>query len=311
MTAQPADIANQALDALGNPNAISDLNDGTLEAKVMLRHYSTTLRQLSRAANWNFCRKRVSLVLLNDATGQTTQQQINDGGPVTVGPGTVGMRPWVYEYRWPTDCLKVRFVPRGQGERPATPPGNLAIPATPLYTGQANVQFAREVPTRFLVMNDAIPNLVGVPQSWADVPDTSQTLGQGLTSQTVILTNHCHATAVYTALITYVDQWDVLFREAMVAMLAIRGAMSLVPDHKMALSVRAQQVGIARAALDQARISDGQEGVHGVDQPVDWLQIRNSAGGRFGGRGWGDEGGGILHGGFDAIGGLGANDSAY
>lgn len=307
----PADISNRALDAIGNPNSIGDLQEGTREAQVLLRHYSPTLRQISRGANWNCLRKKVALVLLNDATGQTTQQQINDGGPVTVGPGTVGMRPWLYEYRWPTDCLKVRFVPRDHnGERPPTPNGNLAIPPTPLFTGQTDVQFAREVPTRFLVTNDSVPNLVGVPENWADVPDTSQILGQGLTSQTVILTNHRHATAVYTALITYPDQWDSLFQEAFVAMLAIRVALPLVPDHKMALSVRAQQVGIAKAALDQARISDGNEGFTSVDQRVDWLRIRNSAGGRFGGRGWGDEGGGTLWGGWDAVGGL-DNSSAY
>lgn len=307
----PSDIANRALDSIGNPNSIGDLQEGTREAQVLLRHYSPTLRQISRGANWNCLRKKVSLVLLNDATGQTTQQQINDGGPITVGPGTVGMRPWIYEYRWPTDCLKVRFVPRDHnGERPPIPNGNRAIPPTPLFTGQTDVQFAREVPTRFLVTNDAIPNLVGVPESWADVPDTSQILGQGLTSQTVILTNHRHATAVYTALITYPDQWDSLFQEAFVAMLAIRVAMSLVPDRKMALEVRAQQVGIAKAALDQARISDGNEGFTSVDQRVDWLRIRNSAGGRFGGRGWGDEGGGMLWGGWDSVGGL-DNSSAY
>jgi hypothetical protein len=306
----PADIGNRVMDSLGNSNVIGDLQEGTREAQVLLRNYSPTLRQISRGANWNCLRKRVSPVLLNDATGQTTQQQINAGAPITVGPGTPGMRPWVYEWKWPTDCLKVRFVPLDQdGENPPVPPGNRAIPATPLYTGQTDVRFARDVPTRFLVTNDAVPNLIGAAQSWTDIPDTSQTLGQGLTSQTVILTNHRRVAVVYTALITYVDQWDPLFQEAFVAMLAIRSAMSLVPDRKMALEVRNQQVAIAKAALDQARISDGQEGWHNTDIVPDWLRIRNAVGGRFGGRG--DEGGGMLWGGWDTVGGLGENSSAY
>jgi hypothetical protein len=309
---QPEDLANRCLDLLGCPNTIGDLQDGSKESQVLLRHYGAVLRQISRGANWNCLRKKAELILLNDATGQTTQQQINAGYPVTVGTGTVGMKPWVYEYRWPPDCLKVRFVPRdNSGVSTAIPPGNLAIPATPLYTGQANVQFAREVPTRFLVTNDVVPNLVGAPTDWGQIPDTSQTLGQGLTSQTVILTNHPCATAVYTALITYPDQWDPLFQEAFVAMLATRVALPLVPDRKMAIAIRDDQIKIAKAALDQARISDGNEAWTSLDHRPDWLSIRDTGGGRWGGFGRGNEGGlGILNGGWDAVS-FGGNDSAY
>jgi hypothetical protein len=304
-----ADICNRSLDAIGVMATIGDLQDGTKEAQVLLRHYGATLRQISRAVHWNCLRKKAELVLLNDATGQTAQQQIAAGTAVTVGRGTVGKRPWIYEYRWPPDCLKVRFVPRTHGdERSPAPPGNYAIPATPLYTGQANIQFAREVPARFLVTNDVIPNLVGAPANWSDIPDTSQTMGQGLTSQTVILTNHRHATAVYTALITYPDQWDPLFQEVFIAMLAIRVALPLVPDRKAALAVREEQIKIAKMALDQARMSDGQEGVHSTDVVPDWLRIRASGGGRWGGE-RGDEGLGVLGYGHEACS-LG-NGSAY
>ncbi len=310
----PEDIVNRALDALGSTNTIGDLQEGTKEAQVFLRTYGATLRQLLRAVHWNFARRRASLVLLNDATGQTTQAQINAGQPVTVGTGTVGMRPWVYEYRWPVDCVKVRFVPRDNcGVSSPAPSGNYAIPPTPLYTGQASIAFGREVPTRFLVTNDLVPNLVGYPGSWSEIPDTSQTMGQALSNQTVILTNTQYAACVYTALVTYPDQWDPLFQEAFVAMLAIRGASSLVPDRKDAMAVRDHQIAIAKAALDQARVSDGNEGWTSTDQRVDWLQIRN--GYAWGGRGELLDGPGQLWGGWDSIsfggGGGTGNSSAY
>ena len=309
----PSDIANRSLDALGITNTIGDLEEGTDQAKVLLRQYSPALREISRGAHWNCLRKKGALTLLQDATGQTTQQQQNNGQPITVGTGTVGMRPWIYEYAWLVDCLKVRFVPRSYpGENPPIPTGNITRPTTPLYTGQANIILARETPTRFLVTNDVIPNLVGAPASWTDIPDTSGIMGQGITSQTVILTNHQCATAVYTALITYPDLWDPLFQNAVVALLAVRSALALIPDKKLAMELRAQQIAIAKGALDQARVSDGQEGVHSTDITPDWLRIRNTVGGGWGEPGWGGSFGGlgVTGYGWDTVN-FGGNDSAY
>ena len=279
-------VANRVLDSIGVATSIGDLQEGSREAQVLLRHYGAALRQLSRSAHWNALRRQAQLVLLNDASGQTTQWQQQQGVAVTVGTGTVGMRPWIFEYKWPTDCVKARFVPATDCYNGGTPAGNIALPSNPLMSGLGTQYYRQQVPTRFVVTNDVVPNVTGAPTSWASVPDTSQTMGQGLTSQTVVLSNQRFATLVYTALITYPDQWDPLFQEAFVALLASRVALVLVTDRKAALEVRKEQVAICKSALDQARVSDGNEGWFSNDLNPDWLRIRTT-----GGRGW-DRGGG-------------------
>lgn len=279
MTTTPADIANRALDALGVRLSIGDLQEGTEQAKPLLRAYGPALRQLFRAAHWNFARKQATLTLLQDSTGATTAYQIAQGMVATVGTGTAGMVPWLYEYAWPIDCVKARFVPMSPASNGiGIPSTNYSIGTVPLWAGQNVAPLPSLRPSPFLVTQDAIPNLVGQPATWNAIPDTGTLLGQGLTSQTVILTNQPQASLVYTGLITYPDQWDVLFSEAFVALLASRTALSLVPDRKEAVTVRANQIAIAKAALEQARISDGDEGWPTVDHTPDWLRTRASGG---------------------------------
>src|ERR1700744_2063852 len=95
----PSDVANEALDSIGWPRIIGDLEEGSDESKILLRAYPQLRRQLLRAANWNFARKEASMLLLADRTGQTPN----------VGQMVCG--PFTYEYAYPNDCLKARFVP--------------------------------------------------------------------------------------------------------------------------------------------------------------------------------------------------------
>jgi len=305
----PADVANRALDAVG-VEPIGDLQEGTRQAQVVLRTYGASLRQLLRAAHWNFARSRRPLVLLNDATGQTTQEQGAAGGPVTVGTGTPGMRPWLYEYAWPVDCVKARWVPASRFPTNLGPAaGNISLPSTPQTTAASQFLCMRELPTRFLVTNDVIPNLIGVPETWDDVPQTAQTMGQALTNQTVVLSNQPCAHLVYTALMTYPDQWDPLFTEAFVALLASRVALRLVPDPKQRIAIRDEQIKIAQMALSQARVSDGDEGWETTDNAPDWLRVR-SRGGAWGSGSWaGVNDIGVLGYGWDSI--AFGNGSAY
>lgn len=278
MSTSPVDLCNRSLDLIGNPVWISDINDGSKESTVALRHYGPAIRQLLRAAHWNFCRKRAPLTLLQDMTGQTTQEQINQGLTPTVGTGTPNMPPWAYEYAWPIDCVKARFVPISHQVQPGPPAGNIALPSNPLMSGLNQAPFHWQRPARFVVGTDAIPNLIGVPTSWDQIPDTSRTMGQGLSSQTVILTNQRHAHLVYSALIPYPDQWDPLFQQAFVALLASYFALPLaLPENrKAAVQVRDDAIKIVEKALDQARVRDGDEGWANSDLSVDWLRIRNS-----------------------------------
>ena len=300
MSTSPEDVANRALDSIGVTTVIGDLQEGSREAKALLRTYGPALRQLARSANWNCLRKQTPLVLLNDASGATTAYQVANNLPQTVGTGTTAMLPWVYEYRWPNDCVLARFVPTSMYPTNLnTPAGNISLPTTPLFTGANQNPFSKQMPAPFLVTTDNIPNLVGVPERWTDLPDTSQTMGQGTTSQTVILTNQAQATLVYTALITYPDQWDSLFSEAFEALLASRVALTLIQDRRIALQARDEAIKIAKGALDLARVRDGDEGFTSISREASWMTARNVL---PAGAGWGGfSGNGQLWGNYDAL----------
>lgn len=291
----PADIANQALDAAGIDFSIGDLEEGTKPAQVMLRAYGQCLRQLTRAAHWDFCRKQVPAVLLADATRQTPNVSTNV--PV----------PWLYEYAYPIDCMKVRFVPYNYGVNPAVPAGNIAIPSTPMTTAPLpqTMTGGRLRPARFLVGTD--PNIVPQPgqQFW-------EVQGSSPQGSTVILTNVRAATIIYSALMQYPSVWDALFRAAFVAFLAAEVALPLakmsVVGVKGAMALRKDNIEIAKAKIKEARAVDGNEGWYSSDIRVDWIEQRRSGGwgaSRFTGEG----GMGSCWGGWDAC--SFADGSAY
>jgi hypothetical protein len=103
----------------------------------------------------------------------------------------------------------------------------------------------------------------------------------------VILSNVQNARCVYTFTALYPSTWDHLFRAAMVAYLASEIAISLAKDKKFGLTMRAQNIEIAKQKIMQARISDGNEMWASSDIRVDWMDFRNA------GRGgpWGPNGG--------------------
>ena len=132
----PADICNQALDAIGSEISIGDLEEGSREAQVLLRAYSQCLRQLLRTANWDFARKQVQPFLLADATGTTS------------GVGTTVQNPWLYCYAYPDDCVRARFVF-------GTSPAGVTTTPVPLMTGlTSNIPAGRIVPQKFVVATD-------------------------------------------------------------------------------------------------------------------------------------------------------------
>lgn len=288
MANTPTDIAQQSLDALGSPTTIGDLEEGTRDAQVLLRAYWTCLRQLLRAAHWGFARKTAPLVLLADATGNTP----NVGTQVPI--------PWIYEYQYPVDCMKARFVPWNYNVNPGAPAGNI-VPANnqaPLTTaGQPPLTGARLRPARWLEATD-----FNYPVPAAPGADTWDTPGVSPQGRSVILTNVKFAQLVYTALLNYPTNWDFLFRGAFVAYLASEVALPLwvTKDKKFGLEIRTQQIQIAKEKIQQARTTDGNEGFYSSDIRVDWLASRNSGGGR-GNWNEADGGGpGILWGGYDS-----------
>ncbi len=288
----PQDIANQALDAAGIEFTIGDLEEGTRPAQVLLRAYGQCLRQLLRGANWDFARKSAPMTLLGDATGQTP----NVGNKVVV--------PWLYEYSYPTDCMKVRFVPwNGPGLLPPVPPTNIQIPQTPLYTGEnPSPQTGQRLrPARFLVATD-----YNYPPPPGQI--TWEVQGVSPEGRTVVLTNVKEALCVYTALVLYPSVWDVMFRAAFVSYLASEIALPLHKDKKMGLALREPLIQTVKQKLTEARRVDGNEGSYSSDIPVDWMAGRRSGG--FGSYGYGGSGAwgagfgecGVLGYGWDSVG---------
>lgn len=284
MSDLPDDVAAQALDAIGSEYVLGTLRDGDREAQVLLRAYGQCRRQLLRGANWNFARRTAHLLLLADASGLTP----NVGTEVPI--------PWRYEYAYPNDCVKVRFVPRNRRSTDAgVPPGNISIPQNkPLMTGlgAAPLYGERILPAPWVEATD--PNYAGSPGQ-------EPTPGVAPVARTVILTNEPNAQCVYTSDMIYPSTWDPLFRAAMVAYLASEVALALTKDKALGRAIRNDQIAIAKDKLEKARAIDGNEAFTSSDIPVDWMNARRS-GAMWSGYGGPFHGGFGGHVGYDTVG---------
>jgi hypothetical protein len=267
----PSDVASQVIDAIGLNFVLGDISDGDRESQVLLRAYLQCLQQLLRSANWAFARRSTPLVMLADATGQTPNV------------GTVVLDGYLYEYAYPTDCMKLRYIPwQYQNQSVPIPPGNTQLPNQPLYSNMGVPALNNRIrPARWVLSQDS---------NYAPPPGqlTWETQGMSPTGRTVILTNVNCAHAVYTGLILYPSQWDSLFREALVAYMASQVALALTTDKKLGLAIRNEQIQIAKMKIEQARLVDGDEGVYSSDINVDWMQKRRAGyGGYYDGYGYG------------------------
>jgi hypothetical protein len=264
----PSDIASQVLDAIGSEYVLGDISEGSREGQVILRAYGQCLRQLLRGAPWDFARATAPLQLLADATGQTPNV------------GTVVPSGYQYEYAYPVDCLKIRFIQRNhQYPASAFPPGNISIPPNLPMTTNMSPGFpgSRPRPARFVIATDS--NYPAGPGAL-----TWDTQGVGPNSRTVILTDVKDAHATYTALILYPSQWDSLFRAALVAYIASEVALPLTANKAFGLQLRNQQIAIAKAKVEMARLVDGNEATTAVDLYPDWMTARQTGGGFTGAR---------------------------
>lgn len=289
-----ADVMNQALRSIMWSEMVGDPQEGTYQAQVCLQFYGQCRQQLLRAAHWNFARKEGPMLLLADRTGQTP-----DVG--TIVPGG-----WVYEYAYPHDALKARFVPLNRNQA-IVPQNNIQIPTNiPLVDNVAGAPpfgAGRIQPARFIEDVDANYPVDLGQVNW-DTPNISP---QG---RKVILTNVREAKLVYTMDMLYPSMWDALFRSALVAYLAseIAGPIWVKTDKNFGLRVRGEQEKIVTGKVATARAVDGNEGGPSTsDIRVDWIDGRRVFGTGFGGArgggfidGWGG-GDGVLGYGFDSL----------
>lgn len=236
----PVDVANMALDNIGARFSINSLTPPSPppNADLVARHYQPTVDALLRSAHWNFARKQATLNIIKARQGTPE----NPSGTTLPQPPV----PWLYEYAYPTDCMKVRFlIPN--------PPQN-AQPL-PLLAGGTFPQ---------------PPGLYPVGAKFAVASDTDT----GGSAIKVILADLQYAQAVYTARIDNPDLWDPSF---VLAAAAALGAWLVRPTNGKG-DVLKEQVEIASSIIKQARISDGNEGVTSTDNVPDWMAVRGFSG---------------------------------
>lgn len=149
--------------------------------------------------------------------------------------------PWRYEYAYPSDCLQLRYL--------------FITPLTASQTSTVGVSGRERGGVQMFVEGrdfDASGNPIKV-----------------------ILTNAPRAQAVYTAEVDEVDLWDPHFYTAAIATMAAW----LVNPLSRNRALMNDQFNIAKNIIDQARISDGNEGLTVQDHVPDWMQVRGRGGG--------------------------------
>src|SRR5262245_25367168 len=240
----PVDIANLALAEGATRSAINGFPpiDNSPAAVASKLFYTPKTQALLRGANWDFCRRQANLSLLRRA--------INADGTASSDPPS---QPWQYEYLYPSDCLRARFLIQFQ----STTASGLTIPLT--SASGATIYPAYAV-TRVPFVIAADINASGQPRK-------------------TILTNMQDAMLIYTAdLSQSPDMWDAMFLTAETAYLAAYLIANLSADKQL----MAQQIGIAKMAIDGARSVNGNEGISNVDHIPDWLRARWQGGVPYG-----------------------------
>lgn len=239
----PAQLCNLALLQVMARGQIQALSDGTPAGDVCGQLYQPTIDAFSRAAHWNCLRFQTGTL---NSTQPPPLQMIKaaPGTPEAIANPALGIppQPWFYSYQLPPDCLKARFLVPLLTQPQTTPPfttaGGLMLPA--------------------VISSVAIPFTVAID------------LDSGGNEMQVLLTNLQNAQLVYTRRLQNISLWDSQFtmgaKSALAAWLgpALNGSVTLINA----------SMGIAKAMLDAARVSDGNEGPQVQDHVPDWIRIR-------------------------------------
>lgn len=230
------DICNRALSECGTRQTISSLTQGTTSANTCQLHYTTLRKQLIRCAPWGFTRKTAPLTLLGQLSLQTCPY------------------PWIFKYAYPADCLKLRYV--------LNPPPTFAQVGAAPVVGEPAFMGPFSGPcrsNRFIVaMDDTSGQDVKVllTNVGYDGAGTTQPSGGGI--------------AVYNKDILNPDLWDDAFQNAMVEALKYKIVIPLSGNAGMRTDFKES----AEAAIDAARVSDGNEAIPTTDYTPDWIQTR-------------------------------------
>ena len=233
------DVANMALMQIGSQSSVSSVTvtDNSAEGNAVCLLYQPMIDNIMRAAHWDFARTQASLTLLRAAMG--TQE--NPDGTLYQSPP----QPWNYEYRYPADCLKLRFI-QPLATTVVGIPFTTVDNTAPLSTDAAGVKFVKATNTD-----------PATPTNWI----------------TVVQSNAAQAQAVYTRRVTDPNLWDPNF---LIAASSYLGAWLI---NALARN-RAQwndQMKIAMDIIAAARVTDGNEGLTSQEHLPDWIRIRGAS----------------------------------
>src|SRR6266550_3258916 len=111
-------ICNRALQAIGTRTSIASLTEASIEARNCNLIYADTRDEVLGMAYWNFASKTSYLALLKSAPGTPT----NSASTATQWSSDFPAPPWLYEYAYPDDCIKMgRVVQQLQNTYVGTP----------------------------------------------------------------------------------------------------------------------------------------------------------------------------------------------
>lgn len=257
----PVDIANRALLAVRAANTLTaiDGTSGGPTGRRVAMLYTPVVRQALSGAWWNFARAAAPLSLLKAQPG--TPENPGSATP-TWDPKTQPLPPWLYSYAYPDDCVQFqRVLPQMNLDG-----GNFPVPIFSTPTGPVFEGWYTEAPP--------IPFQ---PATDFDSEDPPQSIN-------IVLTNMPQAIGRYTRFIEDPTLWSDNFQEAVVAALAGKLAIPESGDKVMARD----QIALANKIMQDARVSDANEGMTVQEHIPDWIQAHGWGGGWCGGlNGWG------------------------
>jgi hypothetical protein len=180
----PADIVNAALSGMRYQGRIGWLYEGSVASKKALDIYAQARDFLLAGSDWGFPRGDTVLTLLKSAPTGGYIPGINPWNPAANPP-----LPYLFEYAYPADALRIRRV---------------------------------RAPLIF------VPNFLPRYNAFQEANDNVPLAGQSTAPGRVILCNVGHAIGTYVRQVTDMTQWDVGFVDAFIAEIRRRIEAALV-----------------------------------------------------------------------------------
>lgn len=165
----PEDVCNIALRRIGWTVPIGNIYEGSPAARAAVEFYVHERDELTVSEDWQFARQEVSL-------GLPIKTAPVGGYAVTPWSAAYPLLPWIYEYPYPADCLKIRSV-RGS---PALIPVFDPVPNIFTIANDPSLSPSRVVLTNLLTPIACVTAPIADPTLWSPEPRFTEALVQRL-----------------------------------------------------------------------------------------------------------------------------------